>query len=84
MNTITKDTAERNRLALAENIEFMLATGAGWGEILTRTGKTMPTLTRQLRRYGRKDLAHFFEKAQYSGRWTSWESHVRTCEECRK
>lgn len=44
--------------ALIEDIEFMVENGAGWAEIVRRTGRSSNTLERTLDRWKRRDLYH--------------------------
>lgn len=44
-------------LAVIEDVEFMLSTGAGWCEIITRLGRRETTVERLLERHERYDLA---------------------------
>lgn len=49
--------AQRRRpVELVEDVEFMLATGRGWGEVCTRLGRSPAALTKALARAGRYDL----------------------------
>jgi hypothetical protein len=55
-------TAARKNLILAEEIEWQLKSGQGWGQAMKAVGYTNPySLSRRLCRAGRYDLAVIFD-----------------------
>jgi len=54
------------RRTLAEEVEWLIDTGCGWGEILRRLNMPADAVARRLNRWGRPDLARHFDHLERS------------------
>lgn len=61
-HAVQAEMVERRKQALCEEVEWWLASNAGWGPMLQSLGYPDPeTLSRKLYRWGRRDLARRIE-----------------------